>query len=278
MQSQSQLMYETMNTPIGNYRFRKYDEGSTLYDPTGNGIEVLPEEGKEVEKLVIWMHGLGDSADGWFSAVPQLNRHTAEAGIGVKYILPTAPTIPVTLNMGMRMNAWTDIYSLRSEDKRYDEEGLTQSKDRIINIIDRSLEEYNHLTYQDVIVGGFSQGGAMSYYLGLTYNEPIRSIITLSAFLPARDHMLTLLSDHASSNLGYLHCHGKSDNIVLYDYGVQSIRFVAEEVCDQTFEENRPEFQKVNFYSFRGMGHEISMEEIEIVSRYILHRFQQEER
>ena len=30
----------------------------------------------------------------------------------VKFVFPTAPVQPVTLNMGMRMNAWFDLKSL----------------------------------------------------------------------------------------------------------------------------------------------------------------------
>ena len=51
------------------------------------------------------MHGLGDSADGWTDAAQMLARSLKH----VKFIIPTASPIPVTLNGGMRMNAWYDI-------------------------------------------------------------------------------------------------------------------------------------------------------------------------
>ena len=51
------------------------------------------------------MHGLGDSADGWTDAAQML----AQSLKHVKFIIPTASPIPVTLNGGMRMNAWYDI-------------------------------------------------------------------------------------------------------------------------------------------------------------------------
>ena len=51
------------------------------------------------------MHGLGDSADGWTDAAQML----AQSLKHIKFIIPTASPIPVTLNGGMRMNAWYDI-------------------------------------------------------------------------------------------------------------------------------------------------------------------------
>jgi predicted esterase len=271
---QSQAFFRTMNTPLGNYRFREYQPGSSTFDQEGEGIEVLPQEGVDVSKVVIWMHGLGDSAQGWFSAVPHLNKDASQAGLGVKYILPTAPVMPVTLNMGMQMHAWSDIYSLRADHKRYDEEGLQRSADRINGIIEATLAEHEHLTPQDIVVGGFSQGGAMAYFLGLTCEHPLRSIVTLSAYLPARETLLEQATEYARENLGYLHCHGKSDDIVLFDYGSKSIQFVADELCQDTFEENASDFSRLNFHTFTDMGHEISMPEMDVVSRYLAHRFQ----
>ena len=46
---------------------------------------------------VLLLHGLGDTADGWAPVGPQLNLPH------VRFIYPTAPTRPITVNMGMRM-------------------------------------------------------------------------------------------------------------------------------------------------------------------------------
>ena len=42
------------------------------------------------------------------------------------YLLSVSPHMPVTLNGGMRMPAWFDVFHL-GEGKRYDEEGLTKA-------------------------------------------------------------------------------------------------------------------------------------------------------
>lgn len=55
---------------------------------------------------MIWLHGLGDTALGWFDIFKSehnfVNKHT-------KIILLTAKSYPITLNGGIVMNAWYDI-------------------------------------------------------------------------------------------------------------------------------------------------------------------------
>lgn len=58
---------------------------------------------------VIFVHGLGDTGHGWASTVENWRRR--QRLDEVKFILPHAPSIPITCNMGMRMPGWYDIVS-----------------------------------------------------------------------------------------------------------------------------------------------------------------------
>lgn len=51
---------------------------------------------------VILLHGLGDTARGWADFAPMLQMQLPH----VKFVFPTAPTRPITLNGGMRMTGW----------------------------------------------------------------------------------------------------------------------------------------------------------------------------
>ena len=62
------------------------------------------------------MHGLGDSGMGWADAFANYC-----ADPNVRYIFPSAKEMPVTLNMGMSMPSWFDLYGL-SPDSNEDEE------------------------------------------------------------------------------------------------------------------------------------------------------------
>lgn len=65
---------------------------------------VLPAEGSHSATVLI-MHGLGDSADGFADVADMFSSQMPH----IKFILPTAPSQPVTLNGGMLMNSWYKI-------------------------------------------------------------------------------------------------------------------------------------------------------------------------
>ena len=70
---------------------------------------VVVEAKSEHRATVIWLHGLGDSGNGFAPIVPALN---IPDELGVKFIFPHAPNRAVTINNGMLMRAWYDIKSM----------------------------------------------------------------------------------------------------------------------------------------------------------------------
>eukprot|EP00923_Selenidium_pygospionis_P049485 GHVN01085252.1.p1 GENE.GHVN01085252.1~~GHVN01085252.1.p1 ORF type:complete len:281 (+),score=51.20 GHVN01085252.1:843-1685(+) len=122
--------------------------------------------------VVIFSHGLGDTSEGWASMFKQLSRGMPH----VKFILPTAPIQRVTLNGGMPMPSWYDIASLDEESRETDNsDGIDESRDRINKIIDHEINE-NKIPSNRIIVGGFSQGGALSIYTALQRKaHPLRA-------------------------------------------------------------------------------------------------------
>ena len=74
---------------------------------------------------VIWLHGLGDSGDGW----SHLRR---ERGVRAEWQFPTAPPQPVSCNGGHRMTSWMDLEEIPvTHPERFDDaEGLQVSKQR----------------------------------------------------------------------------------------------------------------------------------------------------
>lgn len=50
----------------------------------------------------IWLHGLGDTGDGWADLQTTVGRHVP----AVRWIFPTAPIQPVSVNYGMSMTSW----------------------------------------------------------------------------------------------------------------------------------------------------------------------------
>ena len=76
-------------------------------DGTSGLITIHPAIGKH-SATVVFCHGLGDSGEGFCDVAENMSRAMPYC----KFILPTANVRPVTLNGGMKMNAWYDIVGL----------------------------------------------------------------------------------------------------------------------------------------------------------------------
>lgn len=120
---------------------------------------------------VIWLHGLGASGHDFLPLVPQLQNHGVEAN----FIFPHAPVRPVTLNGGMKMRAWYDIYTLGNMDNE-DVQGMKDIVTEIHQIIDAEDDS------SKVVLAGFSQGGAVAIASALSFTKPLAGLIALSTY------------------------------------------------------------------------------------------------
>lgn len=128
-----------------------------------------------VQASVIWLHGLGADGHDFAPVVQALDLP------GVRFILPHAPTRPVTINGGHVMPAWYDIRST-GLDADEDAAGLAQSSRVVEGLIAHELTR--GVASARIIVAGFSQGGALALYAGLAPGRVLGGIMVLSAYLP----------------------------------------------------------------------------------------------
>jgi predicted esterase len=70
----------------------------------------------------------------------------------MKFICPHAPQIPVTLNGGMKMPAWYDIYTLNENDEREDENGLRKSTNTLLDYV--KMEQAAGIPSERIFIGG----------------------------------------------------------------------------------------------------------------------------
>ncbi|KAK6027169.1 acyl-protein thioesterase 1 domain protein [Ostertagia ostertagi] len=83
--------------------------------------------------MVIFLHGLGDSSDGWADVFAHEIRND-----DTKYICPSSASRTVTLNMGMRTPAWFDLFGLDAS-AREDSDGIAQATRIVHGMIDAEL-------------------------------------------------------------------------------------------------------------------------------------------
>ena len=94
-------------------------------------IYLIPKSGK-YDSVLVWMHGLGDSAKGFY---PIFKGYKLLGN--AKVVLLTAPKRAVTLNFGMVMTSWFDIKSLEATDEKgFSQEQFRESAERIKKVLD----------------------------------------------------------------------------------------------------------------------------------------------
>lgn len=174
---------------------------------------VILEPKQVAERSVIWLHGLGADGHDFSPIIPQLN---IQEQYKVRFIFPHAPSIPVTLNNGYVMPAWFDIYGIDEKTlqaKHEDSQGIIASQQLVNQLI---IEEHNKgVAYSNILLAGFSQGGALALYTGLKFSHQLAGIVGLSCYLPRFDD-----NYHAANKkTPIMLAHGEHDAIVLSSIG-----------------------------------------------------------
>ncbi len=197
---------------------------------------------------VIFVHGLGDTGHGWASAVENWRRR--ERLNEVKFILPHAPKIPITCNGGGKMSGWYDIVSLElpipcaggrltataqhtidgnaeSLRKNEDEAGILLSQAYFHDLIQKEID--SGIPSDRIVVGGFSQGGAMSLFAGLTAKVKLAGIVALSSYLLLSLKFADLLpKPEFNKATPILMAHGDRDRVVNTELGKRSFDLLNE--------------------------------------------------
>ena len=160
------------------------------------------DTGPEPQATVIWLHGLGADGHDFEPIVPEL-----ELAKPVRFVFPHAPVRPVTLNQGMRMRAWYDIYQLGGGPE--DEAGIRQSQ----KLLEELIAEAQNRGAESIVLAGFSQGGAIALQTALRHPEALSGVLALSTYLPLN---ATVERERSAANrdLPVFMAHGLYDDII----------------------------------------------------------------
>jgi len=203
-------------------------------------LEVIKHEpAGKADAVIIWLHGLGASGNDF---VP-MTEHLKLANAQVRFLLPHAPQMPVTINQGMVMPAWYDITDM-SIDRQIDSEQLRESAAKVHAMIDEQIAQ--GIDSKRIIITGFSQGGAV--VAGLMAHS--------TYFATAGDIQV----NEANAQLPILVQHGTQDPVVPEVLGQKACAILKEKGFPVT-------------YQTYPMPHSLCLEQVEDMQKWLNERF-----
>ncbi|KAF7155640.1 hypothetical protein CNMCM5623_008182 [Aspergillus felis] len=216
---------------------------------------------KKHTATVIMAHGLGDSGAGWMSLAQNWRRRGMFDEVA--FIFPNAPMIPITVNFGMTMPGWHDLTKIgrdldyESAIRHQDEPGVLRSREYFNTLIKEQIDK--GIKPSRIVLGGFSQGAALSVFTGITCKEKLGGVFGLSSYLVLSNKIKNYIpEDWPNKKTPFFLAHGLEDEVVLFDFGDLSAKKMKEIGLED-----------VTFKSYPDLGHSADPEEIEDLARFL---------
>ena len=164
---------------------------------------------------IIILHGLGADGNDFVPVAQELDLRAAGP---VRFVFPHGPTRPVTINGGYVMRAWYDILGTDLV-RREDEAGLRESLLLVEALI--ATERARGIPAARIVLGGFSQGCAMTLMAGLRHGERLAGLLGMSGYLPLAS---TTAAERSAANAGVpiFLGHGRADPVIALDRATTS--------------------------------------------------------
>ncbi len=166
------------------------------------------QTGENPVATIVILHGLGADGNDFVPIARELDLSPVGP---VRYVFPSALTMPVTINGGYHMPAWYDILGADLTN-RQDEAGLRKSQAAIEVLIER--EKTRGMPANRIVLAGFSQGCAMALMTGLRHRERLGGIIAMSGYLPLAEKLPAERS-LANQDTPIFMAHGTRDPVVV---------------------------------------------------------------
>ncbi|WP_342594892.1 alpha/beta fold hydrolase [Salinicola lusitanus] len=212
---------------------------------------IEPSNGKKADACVILLHGLGADGHDFEPLVPAL---ALPESLAVRFVLPHAPQLPVTVNGGMTMSAWYDILEMNLG-RRVDVEQLRASAERVHGLVEDQVAD--GIDSRRIVIAGFSQGGAVAYEAALSCARPLAGLLALSTYFATADS-IDLADDNRHLPIE-VH-HGSADPVVPESLGREG----AEKVESLGY--------PVNYRTYE-MGHSLCPEQARDITDWLVATF-----
>lgn len=200
---------------------------------------------------VIFLHGLGDSGHGWSFLPPEA--HERPGLQHVNFVLPHAPKRFFPL-FGMSQPGWLDWPTSNSETYI---SGLFETLESVKSLVEAEIKR--GIDPSRIVVGGFSQGAALTQSLATTYTDhKLAGFISLSGFMPVSQALLKKRSDKNVDSPVFL-AHGTDDPVVPFDELQNSKQQLSNNFL----------FTDVEVHTYANMPHSVCLPELEDIFAFL---------
>lgn len=236
------------------------------------------------------MQGLGDEGESWRAAISgdydyrKPGELTIPAHLPhVKWIFPDAPVQAVTANFGTRMPSWFDITNLplqpgQNSNKVFEDDESMKNGAQIIHDLVQA-EVKAGIPESRIVVGGFSQGGALALVTGLGGKDwrtkssgdesKLAGIVVLSGWVPLREKFKSRISPHAKS-IPVLWGHGTADAVIYHKVGEDSVELLQDQLgIVRHSAHDQLGTPGISFRSYERMGHASCKKEMEDLTTFL---------
>ena len=208
---------------------------------------LTPKDGK-YNYIIIFLHGLGDRAESYLDFF--FGTEVLPKNIPLKIILLQSPYKNVIFDRPVG-TSWFAIYEFPLVSKDcYNYKDAEISKNNVEKIIDEEAKLLNG-KYENIYVGGFSQGACISLLVGLTFGHLLGGVISLSGYLFPEIEIR-----EENKDLNIFVGHGENDNVISYLTSKEEMKRL----------EN---FKGYRGYSYPGKGHTVTKEEIVHLNQFL---------
>ncbi|ROM46670.1 carboxylesterase [Pseudomonas canadensis] len=212
---------------------------------------LILQPAKPADACVIWLHGLGADRYDFLPVAEALQ----ESLLSTRFVLPQAPTRPVTINGGYEMPSWYDITAM-SPARSISLEELEVSAKMVTDLIE--AQKRTGIDASRIFLAGFSQGGAVVFHTAfMNWEGPLGGVIALSTYAPTFDSALELSA--SQQRIPALCLHGKYDDVVQNAMGRSAYEHLKTRGVTVTWQEYP-------------MGHEVLPEEIRDIGTWLTER------
>ena len=187
-------------------------------------VHELREPAGEAEGALVLMHGRGVDRHDLYPLMDMIDPE--------RRLLGVAPDGPIT-DIPPGGHHWYVVERVGFPEP----ESFRRSYEALVELFDRLFEERD-IVWDRVVLGGFSQGGAMAYALGLGHRRPVPAgILAMSTFIPTVEGWSFDLASRPK--LPMFIAHGSLDPIIPVDFGREARDMLERAGLDVTYREAR---------------------------------------